>query len=238
MRRFIRVTTRIWLLIVILLAAVMIIGHVLGRDSGLIAFQSGRIGDTDIYLYDVPTGISHNLTRQPGRTPSSQRLLRDGNTAEYPTQPQHFVSQGSDVSPVWSPDGTRLAFVSFRDGNSEIYLLDLRTGQLRNLTNYPGSDASPVWSPDGSMIAFESLREGYWGIWLAELEMGTVRPLTEGGYASQSPTWSPDGGGIVFQAKRGRYWDLYMIDLETGEMRNLTNSAIDDVNPVWSAVWP
>jgi Tol biopolymer transport system component len=238
MRRLIRAIAGLWLLIVILLVAVLVVGHVVSRDRGIIAFQSGRVGDTDIYLYDVPTGVMHNVTRPPGRTPSSQRLLSDGVTAEYPTQPQHFVSQGSDVSPAWSPDGTRLAFVSYRDGNPEIYLLDLRSSQLRNLTNYPGSDSSPVWSPDGTTIAFETLREGYWGIWLAELETGTVRPLTEGGYASQSPTWSPDGRRIVFQSKRGRYWDLYMIDLDTGEIRNLTNSPSDALNPVWSAAWP
>jgi Tol biopolymer transport system component len=238
MRRFIRVTAGIWLLIVIVLVAVLVVGHVLGRDSGIIAFQSGRIGDTAIYLYDVPTGMIHNLTRSPARSQPIQQRLYDGDPAEYPTWQQHMVSQGSDVSPTWSPDGTRLAFVSYRDANSEIYLLDLRTGSRRNLTNHPAPDTSPVWSPDGNHLVFESSRDGYWGIWLADLERGTIRALTDHAYASQSPTWSPDSRRIVFQSRRDRHarWDLYMINLETGEIRNLTNSTSDDVNPVWTAI--
>jgi Tol biopolymer transport system component len=233
MRRFVRVIAGIWLLMVILLAAVMVAGHALGGGR-IIAFQSGRIGDTAVYLYDVPTGMTHNLTRLPGRT-QTQRVLRDGNTTEFPTHPQRFTNQGSDVSPAWSPDGRQLAFVSYRDGNAEIYLLDLPTGSLRNLTNHPAPDTSPVWSPDGTQLAFESSRYGYWSIWLADLETGTIRALIGHTYPSQSPTWSPDGRQIVFQSKHDRYWNLYMIDLETGETRSLTNSNSDDVNPVWAA---
>jgi Tol biopolymer transport system component len=234
MRRFIRMTAGTWLLIVILLAVVLVAGQALSNRSEVIAFQSGRMGETDIYLYDMLTGVSHNLTRQPGRA-QILPLLSDGDTAEYPTQPQRNVSQGSDVSPALSPDGRRLAFVSYRDGNAEIYLLDLLTGQLRNLTNHPAPDTSPVWSPDGTQVAFESTRNGYQCISVIDLETGIIRDLTDHAYASQSPTWSPDSRRIVFQSKHDRYWNLYMIDLETGETRSLTNSNSDDVNPVWAA---
>jgi Tol biopolymer transport system component len=237
MRRLIRVVLGIWLLMAVLLAAVLIAGRILSGRSEMIAFQSGRMADMNIYLYDVQTGVTHNLTRQPGRT-QTLHVMSDSDMAEYPTEPQHFVSQGSDVSPAWSPDGRQLAFVSWRDGNSEIYLLDLRSGQLRNLTNYPGADSSPVWSPDGTRIAFESLRGGYWNIRVIDLETGAVRDLTDGVIASQSPAWSPDGRHIAFQSRREGYWDLYMIDLESGEMRNLTNSTSDDLNPVWTAARP
>jgi hypothetical protein len=143
MRRLIKTTIGIWLLIVVLLVAARVIGHVLDSD-GMSAFQSRQWQDTDIFLYDMRTGVAHNRTWQPSRDPSSQHLLSDGNAVEYPIEPQHFVSQGSDVSPAWSPVGRQLAFVSYRDGNSDIYLLNLRNGQLRNLTNRSGMDIAPV----------------------------------------------------------------------------------------------
>jgi hypothetical protein len=70
MRRLIRVTAGIWLLIVITLTAVLVAGRILSGRSEMIAFQSGRMADTDIFLLDVPTGITHNLTRQPGTRPA------------------------------------------------------------------------------------------------------------------------------------------------------------------------
>jgi Tol biopolymer transport system component len=243
MRRLIQVLSGIWFLITILLTVVLVAGQVLSGSAEMIVFQSQRESHADIYLLDVPTGITRNLTRQPGRM-QPLRPGSDDDTAEYPAQPQRFIGQWSDVSPALSPDGRQLAFVSYRDGNSEIYLLDLHTGSLRNLMNHPGADSSPVWSPppvwspDGTHLAFESTRNGNRGISVIDVETGIIRDLTGHSYASQSPTWSPDSQRIVFQARRGRYWNLYMIDLETGETRTLTNSASDDHNPAWTTAWP
>jgi dipeptidyl aminopeptidase/acylaminoacyl peptidase len=235
---FTRVMLVICCVTLILLAAALVVGRTLSAGSEVIAFQSGRMIAMDIHLYDVRTGVTHNLTRQPG----PDRLAdKDRNDAVMPVYAREYLDlppQADDVSPVWSPDGRRLAFVSYRDGNSEIYLLDLRSGQLRNLTNHPGSDTSPAWSPDGTQLAYVSTRNEHQVISVIDVETGTIRDLTDHTRTSASPTWSPDSRRIVFQSKRGRYWDLYMIDLETGETRSLTNSTSDDLNPVWAVVSP
>jgi Tol biopolymer transport system component len=239
MRRFIRVTAGLWLLIVILLVAVLVVGHVVGRDRGIIAFQSGRVGDTDIYLYDVQTRISHNLTHQPGRPQLWAHFLADSNVTSNDTP------ASDHVLPVWSPDGRYVAFIAWSNGvawsssDAEIYVIDLITGQLRNMTNDPGSYTLPVWSPDGTQLAFVSRRSHpHTIISVIDIESGNIRELTNRSYTSTFPSWSPDSRHIVFQARPGRYWDLYMIDLETGETRKLTNSTSDDLNPMWSAARP
>ncbi|HCK16724.1 TPA: hypothetical protein DHW51_21535, partial [Candidatus Poribacteria bacterium] len=70
-----------------------------------------------------------------------------------------------DGQPSWSPDGRRIAFVSDRDLNYEIYVMDSNGNNLRRLTNHLGEDESPSWSPDGQRIAFVSNRNGRFNIY-------------------------------------------------------------------------
>src|SRR5205814_6618692 len=67
---------------------------------------------------------------------------------------------GNNVTPTWSPDGTRLCFASNRDGNFELYVVNRDGSGLRRLTNHPGADITPSWSPSGTQIAFTSDRGG------------------------------------------------------------------------------
>ena len=73
-------------------------------------------------------------------------------------------------SPLWSPDGTQIAFESSRSGNKTIYVMDADGSNPRRLTSYSGIDISPSWSPDGTQIAFESDRDGYWDIYVLDLQ--------------------------------------------------------------------
>ncbi|MBT4497096.1 MAG: hypothetical protein HOC74_05205, partial [Gemmatimonadetes bacterium] len=101
--------------------------------------------------------------------------------------------------PSWSPDGRRIAFTTFRDGNSEIYLLEAGGGDPVNLTNDPASNYSPSWSPDGQMIAFVSnpVLENE-DIYVMDANGGGVRQLADHPGRDVSPSWSPDGKMIVF----------------------------------------
>ncbi len=233
MRGFIRVVFGVWLLIVIVLVAGLATGHML-YDGEIIAFQSSSGADTDIYVHDVSTGVTHNLTGPPRNRHSSSLLPTEDSITMYPTQEDTWVYLGDDIAPAWSPNGRQLAFASYRGGNLDIYRLDLDTGRLHNLTDRPGPDTSPVWSPNGTKLAFESMRNGQWGVSVIDLEAGIVRDLTDHMYANKAPAWSPDSRQIAFQSRREGYWDIYIIELETGEIQNLTNSGSNDFNPVWS----
>ena len=97
--------------------------------------------------------------------------------------------RGEDRRATWSPDGRKLAFMSERKGNTDIYVVNVDGTGLRRLTTNRGFDASPAWSPDGSTIAFESQR-GRIDIYLMN---PTVRPtaLTHDRFGNSPPAWAP-----------------------------------------------
>lgn len=97
----------------------------------------------------------------------------------------------SGLSPSFSPDGRYLAFSSDRDGNLDIFIMALETGELRNLTNHPGRDRHPTWSPDSSRIAFTTNREGNDEIFIVDLEGKNLRNITQHPGQDYMPTWSP-----------------------------------------------
>jgi len=126
-----------------------------------------------------------------------------------------------------------IAFVSNRDGNWEIYTLDLRTKQVSRLTDNPYSDMQPAWSTDGNRIAFSSDRENR-GIYIMNIDGSNLTQIVSGD--AVNPSWSPDGKQIAFSANRGLQGlgDIYLIDLETRQERQLTATSNGGMEPAWS----
>ena len=81
--------------------------------------------------------------------------------ADGSNQTRLTYTPSKDYSPSWSPDGSKIAFSSSRDGNYEIYVMDADGSNQTNLTNNSANDSGPSWSPDGSKIAFSSSRDVY-----------------------------------------------------------------------------
>jgi len=111
---------------------------------------------------------------------------------------QLSAEQGDDYSPVWPPDGTKIAFYSNRDGNTEIYVMDADGSNPTRLTENSASDGSPVWSPDEAKIAFVSDRDGQPDIYIMNADGSDVTRLTNSSIYEISLSWSPDGIKIAF----------------------------------------
>jgi uncharacterized protein YjdB len=131
---------------------------------------------------------------------------------------------GSVQEPSVSPDGSRIVFVSTRDGNPELYTMNADGSEWRRLTNDPGSDGRPVFTADGQAIVFHSARASRrQQLYIMNVDGTGVRPLTSDSAGSQ-PTISPDGKTIAFVAPRNQDYDIWLMNSDGTNQRAFTRS--------------
>jgi len=136
---------------------------------------------------------------------------------------QTIVSSADPLmSPAWSPDGRRLAYVSFERGRPAIYVQEVLTGRREKVSAYEGINGAPAWSPDGRSLALTLSKDGNPDIYVLELAGRRLRPLTRHYAIDTEPAWSPDGRSIVFTSDRGGGPQIYQVPAAGGEARRLT----------------
>ena len=124
-----------------------------------------------------------------------------------------FSSGEPIMSPSWSPDGTRVTYVSFERQRPEIYLQELATGTRRKLTAFRGLNSSPVWSPDGKSIAMVLSKDGNPDVYILDLATRKISNVTNHYAIDTEPDWMPDGRGFVFTSNRGGSPQIYQQDV-------------------------
>jgi len=125
------------------------------------------------------------------------------------------------MSPTWSPDGRRLAYVSFEGRRSQIVVQDVYTSARRTVSAAPGINGAPSWSPDGRRLAFALSKDGNPEIYALDLATQALVRLTNNSAIDTEPVWMPDGG-IVFTSDRGGTPQLYRIGPGGGAAQRLT----------------
>lgn len=135
-----------------------------------------------------------------------------------------------------APQMAQIAFVSPRDGNSEIYVMDTDGKNQRNLTNNSAIDIIPSWSPDGQKIAFTSDQDSVedFEIYVMDADGKNPRNLTNNLFGDMAPSWSPDGQKITFITNRDGNVEVYVMDADGKNQHNLTNNPAFDWDPAWS----
>ena len=129
---------------------------------------------------------------------------------------------------------TKLAFVSTRDGNIEIYGMNPDGSGQTRLTNNAAFDYDPSWSPDGTKIAFLSFRDGNREIYVMNADGTNPTRLTNNAALDAIPSWSPDGTKIAFRSNRDGNAEIYGMNADGTNQTNLTNNLAADLYPSWS----
>ncbi|WMC09379.1 Tol-Pal system beta propeller repeat protein TolB [Oceanimonas pelagia] len=126
------------------------------------------------------------------------------------------------MSPAWSPDGRKLAYVSFENKKAEIVVQDIYSQQRQVVSSQPGINGAPAWSPDGSRLALVLSRDGQPEIYVLNLASRQLTRVTNNRTIDTEPTWSADGKSIYFVSERGGRPQVYRTEPGSGDARRVT----------------
>ena len=141
--------------------------------------------------------------------------------------------QGTPRAPDRPPAG-QIAFVSDRDGNTEIYVMQADGSQQTRLTTNAAEEDDPAWSPDGQRLAFTSWRDGNADIYVMQADGSQQTRLTTHPKDDEHPTWSPDGQRIAFVSNRDKNQEIYVMQVDGSQQTRLTVNRGADTDPAWS----
>ncbi|MDE2419776.1 MAG: Tol-Pal system beta propeller repeat protein TolB [Gammaproteobacteria bacterium] len=133
-----------------------------------------------------------------------------------------LTSKEPILSPTWTPDGKKLAYVSFESGRPAIYLQDLASGSREILAQYAGLNGAPSFSPDGRSMLFTTSKDGAPDIYQMDLATKQLRRLTNDSAIDTEARYAPDGKSFIFTSDRGGSPQIYRYNLEDGSSRRLT----------------
>ncbi|NJA90016.1 Tol-Pal system protein TolB [Rhodocyclus tenuis] len=142
-----------------------------------------------------------------------------------------LVSREPIISPAWSPDGTRLAYVSFENKKPVIFVHSLASGRRTAVANFRGSNSAPAWSPDGRRLAVVLSKEGGSQIFLLNADGSGVQRLATSPGIDTEPSFAPDGQSIYFTSDRGGSAQIYRIGVGGGEAQRISFEGSYNVTP-------
>jgi TolB protein len=149
--------------------------------------------------------------------------------------PQTVVSSNEPIiSPAWSPDGSKLAYVSFEKKKPIVYVQSLASGSRQVLANYKGNNSAPAWSPDGSKLAIVLTYGANSQIYTVGASGGALKQITKSSAIDTEPVFSPDGSHIYFSSDRGGKPQIYKVPASGGSPSRVTFEGGYNVSPRFS----
>jgi TolB protein len=167
------------------------------------------------------TRLAYIVVQRPPNAPA-RYTLEVADQDGYNPKPL-LNSKDPIMSPSWSKDGRKLAYVSFENQHASIYIHDVATGARHLVSEYPGINGAPAWSPDGRKLALVLSKSGSPNIYLMDIASHQLTQLTNDFYINTEPSFSPDGRSIIFTSNRsGSHPQIYQLDLASRAVTRVT----------------
>ncbi|NIG62326.1 MAG: Tol-Pal system protein TolB [Serratia symbiotica] len=164
------------------------------------------------------TRISYIVQTNGGKFPYELRV------ADYDGYNQFMVHRSPEplMSPAWSPDGSKLAYVTFESGRSALVVQTLANGAISQIAAFPRHNGAPAFSPDGSRMAFALSKSGSLNLYVMNLDSGQMTQITDGRSNNTEPAWFPDGQALAYTSDQGGRPQIYKISASGGASQRLT----------------
>ena len=208
-------------------------------DLGGLALSAGQ-ANLRLSAHRVSDFVYEKLTGDKGVFSTRIAYVLKANPQRYQLQvadsdgynPQNaLVSREPIISPAWSPDGSRLAYVSFEAKKPVIYVHTVASGQRIPVANFKGSNSAPSWSPDGRTLAITLTRDGNSQIYAINADGSGARRLTTSSGIDTEPEYSADGASIYFTSDRGGGPQIYRMSASGGDAQRVTFKGDYNISP-------
>ncbi len=166
------------------------------------------------------TRLAYVLVQRPSNMPA-RYILEVSDQDGYNSHPL-LSSTDPIMSPAWSPDGKRIAYVSFENKRASIYVEEVSNGSRHVVSQFNGINGAPAWSRDGRKLAIVLSKDGSPNIYILDLASQQLTQLTHDWSINTEPAWSPDGRNLVFTSNRGGAPQIYQLNPATRAVSRLS----------------
>ncbi|QHB33383.1 Tol-Pal system protein TolB [Yersinia canariae] len=164
------------------------------------------------------TRIAYVVQTNGGKFPHELRV------SDYDGYNQFVVHRSPEplMSPAWSADGSKIAYVTFESGKSALVIQTLANGAIRQVASFPRHNGAPAFSPDGSKLAFALSKSGSLNLYVMDLGSGQISQVTDGRSNNTEPSWFPDSQNLAYTSDQGGRPQVYKVNINGGAPQRIT----------------
>lgn len=164
------------------------------------------------------TRIAYIVHTNDGQYPYQLRV------SDYDGYNQFVIRRSSEplMSPTWSPDGSKLAYVTFEGHKTALMIQTLSSGAIREISSFPGHNGAPAFSPDGKKLVFALSKTGSLNLYVMDLASGKIQQITDSRSNNTEPAWFPDSQTLAYTSDQAGRPQIYKISINGGMPQRLT----------------